>query len=335
MALLFMDGFDKGDYATKWQAVSSGSRVSTTRFSTGNALGLAGASGYAQKTIAASAQIYTGFAVWYPSLTGQALNNPIVALFGDAGLTRHMNIRVGPTGAVSLYRDNTSLLSSAAGLINANTWNYIEFWSTVADAGGRCTVKVNGSIVHDFTGDTRNGGTSTNIDMIALWGMYGDNTPTRFDDLYVCDSTGTTNNTFLGDVRVQTLAPAGAGSSTQLTPTGGANYTNVAETPDNTATYNSSSTVGNRDTYAMDDLVAGTTAVYGVQDNVSAWKADAGIGNIKAALKVGATVYYDSTIGLGTSVGSWYGAMRETNPATSTAWTPTDVNGIEFGAEVA
>jgi hypothetical protein len=48
---------------------------------------------------------------------------------------------------------------------------------------------------------------------IQVWGRGSDN---AIDDLYVCDSTGSTNNTFLGDVRVDTVRPIGAGNYSEF-----------------------------------------------------------------------------------------------------------------------
>ena len=329
-----MDGFDAGEYANKWTASGTyNGTTSSTRFGVGKAYYQSLASQCSiTKRFTASATTVIGLAFKQLSPpSGYPLR--FLALSGDAGVTEHLNLSYVSANTIGLYRGATQL---ATAVFTQNAWAYLEISATIADAGGVAVVRLDGQIVINFTGDTKNAGTNTTLDTLILSNYVSSNVHvTAYDDVYICNSTGTTNNTFLGDVRVQTLVPTGAGSSTQLTPTGGANYANVAESPDSTATYNSSTNVGDRDTYAMGDLASGTTAVLGVQDNLAAWKADAGTGNVKAALKVGSTVYYDTTIGLGTGAGTWYGAVRETNPATSTAWTPGDVNGIEFGAEVA
>jgi len=148
-----------------------------------------------------------------------------------------------------------------------------------------------------FTGDTRNGGTATTIDKVVL-GVPGGNA--KLDDFYISDSA------FMGDIRIQTLVPSAAGSSTQLTATGGANYANTADIPDNTATYNASSTVGNKDLYALGDLAASTSTVKCVQVNTHAWKDDAGAASLKAKVKSGATEVAGSTVALPSSV-AWHG----------------------------
>jgi hypothetical protein len=72
----------------------------------------------------------------------------------------------------------------------------------------------------------------------------------------------------------------------------------------------------------------------GVQTVAHMQKSDAGTANAKVALKSGGTVYYDATRSLGTSATS-YTQLRETDPATSAAWTVSDVNSLESGVEVA
>ena len=71
-----------------------------------------------------------------------------------------------------------------------------------------------------------------------------------------------------------------------------------------------------------------------MQENLHALKSDAGTASIKPARNIGGTVYYGASQALSTGTG-WYGAAREINPATSAAWTVSDVNAVEGGAEVA
>ena len=322
-----MDGFDTGIIAGKW-LLNEGALSASTRFGVGQCLSL-GSSTNLIKRIVPSSKVIVGYA-WNPS--GTYSNLGVINLFGDSGTVAHLTLKMPVAGSLSLMRGNDIGTQIATASIATSGWQYLEMSATISDTVGEVIVRVNGQVIINYTGDTRNGGTNTTIDTFSIVGANGTK---YYDDLYICDGTGTTNNTFLGDVRVQTLMPNSAGSSTQFTPTGGANYANVAEVTDSTATYNASSTVGNRDTYAMADLSASTGPIYGVQNSIVAWKSDAGTGTIKTALKAGASVYYDSTIPLGTSSSLYLSPVREVNPATSTAWTVSDVNGAELGAEVA
>jgi hypothetical protein len=326
MTLLFMDGFDAGDYIAKWSSVTpvSSQVVSTTRFGAGQALSLLG-NGNIKKNFAASSNLFVGFA-----LRSNASIPSLLTIYGDAGVTAHLAL--ARSGGDLVLKRGATTLATAVAATPLSVWNYIEVWATIADAGGRCVVKVDMVTVIDFTGDTKNAGTNTTMDAIKFdsngAGAHD------LDDLYVCNSLGTVNNTFLGDVRVQTLLPSGVGSSTQLVPTGSVNnWDNVNDSPYALATFNASATPGQRDTYAMADLLAGTGTVFGVQDNMTALKSDAGVASLKASLKSGATVYYDPTASLGTALAT-YATVRETDPATAAAWTVAGVNALEFGAEV-
>lgn len=356
MALLYMDGFDVQDNALRWvQGGIAGDFTygAATRFGTGKALTIstvnAAWTSYILRGFTPSSSIYVGAAVQVGLESGNG-SDPTANLFGvytDGGGSGHVYLRRLSTNALVAYRGDpnsgalgspsgTQIATSAVGALDGN-WHYIEVYAVIHDSTGRLTVKVDGVTVIDFTGDTRNGGTSTNIDAVRFRsGRYVSTACViNIDDLYVCDATGATNNTFLGDVRVQTMLPNAAGSSTQLTPTGSANnWANVSEVPFNNATYNASSTVGHLDLYGLPDLVAGTTSVMGVQTVAHMQKSDAGTANAKVALKSGGTVYYDATRSLGSSATS-YTQVRETDPATSAAWTVGNVNSLEAGVEVA
>ena len=360
MALLYIDGFDLQDATMRWVLVGQPADViytTPTRFSAGKAVTLAvSASTPSQSALSImrqlppSASIYAGAAIQVGLENGN-VNDTTANLFGiytDSGTTGHLYIRRLSNNSIVAYRGDpasgnlgspsgTQIAATAAGTLDGN-WHFIEVFATINATTGQLIVKVDGVQVINFTGNTKNGGTSTNIDAIRFrTGKYLNtpNSPISIDDLYVCDATGATNNTFLGDVRVQSMVPNAAGSSTQLTPTGSANnYANAGDAPYNDATYNSSSTVGQRDTYALSDLVVGTTTVLATQSVAHMQKSDAGTANAKVALKSGASVYYDTTQSLGTSPAA-YTHLRETDPATSAAWTVGNANNLEAGMEVA
>lgn len=358
MALLYIDGFDLADTAMRWVYSGVAADITygaTTRFGSGKAVTLSAITNNNSSisllhSFAPSASVYVGAAiqVGVESGNGNDLTANLFGIYGDNGVTGHMYIRRLSNNSIAAYRGdpNAGMLSSPSGTLIASTaagtldgnWHYVEVFATINATTGQLIVKVDGIQVINFTGNTKNGGTSTNIDTIRFrTGRYltSPNSVISIDDLYVCDATGTANNTFLGDVRVQSMVPSGAGSSTQLTPTGSANnYANAGDIPYNDTTYNSSSTVGQRDTYALSDLAVGTTTVLATQSVAHMQKSDAGTANAKVALKSGASVYYDTTQSLGTSPAA-YTQLRETDPATSAAWTVGNANNLEAGMEVA
>jgi hypothetical protein len=332
-----MDGFDAQDVLTKWPLSSGGysgfgydMEYQPGRFGTGSMVGVRNGYNFAylKRTFVASSEIIIGFAMNTKNST-----TAFLVFLGDNANTAHLSIQNNANGVVTILRGSTVIATSSTNAYVMNTTQYYEIKASIDPTAGSVTVKIDGTQVLTFTGNTKNGGTNNTIDGVQVQNTA--NPYTYFDDLYILNTTGTTNNTFLGDVRVAALMPTGAGSSTQLTPTGSAsNWQNTADVPINTARYNSSSTVGQRDTYALADLPAGTGTIFGIQTNMTASKSDAAVAGIKAAIKSGSNVYYDSTQNLSASAVQSR-AVRETDPATSTTWTVSGINGLEAGAEVA
>ncbi len=323
MACLWIDGFDTQDLRPY---IGAGSTTwAGGRFGGYCYLVIVGQTTLI-RGITPSAEVYCGSA--------HSLNTSLATVvIGGSGVT-HLTLSADiASGVLTLYRGTTAgtvLATSAAGVVVGGAWNYIEVHAIVHDTTGVCQVRVGGvaTNVIDFTGDTRNGGTTANIDAIG-WQVSGNN---AVDDVYIFDATGSRNNTWNGDCRVATMFPAGAGSSTDLVPsTAVANYTTVDEVQASASDYNGSATSGARDLYAMNDLSAASVAV--VKTTVNAHKSDTGAKSFKPAMKIGSTVYYGPTMVLTTSMVPQFD-FYETSPATSAAWTPTEVNGMECGAEV-
>lgn len=255
----------------------------------------------------------------------------------DGTTTCHGSLTFDSLGRVQWRRgvqSGTVLGTGTTQLSNASGFFYIEVRLKCHDTLGEVEVRVNGVTEILVTGaDTRNGG--TDVVNTPTWVCSAGLAVTFcFDDLYICDTTGTENNDFLGDIKVETVRPTGAGNSTQFTPSAGSNWQNVDEaTYDSDTTYNASSTAGHKDTFAMANLstVAGT--VKGVQV-VNVWrKDDAGTRTAKSVVRVGSTDYEGAEVALGSS----YSVGREVielNPATGLPWTIADVNALEAGYKV-
>jgi hypothetical protein len=262
----------------------------------------------------------------------------------DAGATTHL-VLVIPADGVPTLR-----LGSAAGTILATatgytytgaTWRHVQIQATIADTGGRCIVKFDGVTYIDFTGDTRNGGTSTAIDTIGfIYGVSGNSA--RWDDLWICDEVDATatqgkpNNDFLGDLKVAVSIPTGAGASTQWTPSSAvANYTTVDEIPANTTDYVGTSVSGNRDLYDVTDLPTNTVDVYGVQVGIYAAKSDAGAASVKTIVRDSdGTVTTLGTNPMSTTYAGYTSAIK-TKTAAGANLAVSDVNALQVGVELA
>lgn len=330
MTLLVMDGFDVGDITLRGYTQLPGySLTTTTRFSYGRACAMN--SGLFKISFTASSKVICGFAVDVTGGAGQFW------MYGDSGATAHIEVAWGTDGSLVASRAGTALTGGTlpAGTLAAG-WNYIEVAGVVSDTVGVIEVRLNGSSTSaiNITGaDTKSGGTATTIDAVGFIRSSG---TVSIDDLYIANDSGSANNTFLGDNRIYTLAPDGNGNYSQLVGSDADstnNYQLVDEIPYSTTDYVGSPTSGNRDSYTLTDLPANVSTVRAVQEVAIAAKTDAGAQSLKQTVRISSTDYETAATALSTSY-STLRNLRETNPNTTSAWTASDVNGMEIGVRL-
>lgn len=352
MALLFLDGFDH--YATaeitqKWTALQNGTtwnsgtinatngRNSTQSFrvtyANNNSTG-----GYLRKTLTAvsGTTAIMGFGFKIDALPAAASRTPLVSILD--GATEQVSVDINPAGTLSLYRGTAAgtLLGTTSSALSINTYYYIELKVVIHGSTGTYEIRLNGTNVLSGTGaNTAGSGVVqwTGIQIGRNYSGSGGAVIQDYDDLYACDGSGSTNNDFLGPIRVKTIYPDGAGASSDFTPSAGSNFQNVDEAlTDGDTTYNSEGTAGDHDTYTF-GAVGVTGTVRGVQTNLVVRSDGAGSETIRPKIRISTTDYNGTTVGITTS----YADSREvfeTSPATATAWTVTEIDGAEFGIEL-
>jgi len=325
---MFFDGFDAGDVAFRWGTVNTIGTSSTTRFGAGLSATVNN-NARLVRSIAPTADFYMGCAVSAQALS--TFNGPQFHFFTDSAANRQITVLLLSSGVVARRGDeNGTILGSTSVSLAIDTWYWLEIRLLCADSGGRLVVKLDGATMVDYTGDTKNGGTSSNIDSVQVFGSGGSS---RIDDFYGLDATGSSPyNTFLGDCKVVTLAPSGAGATTGMTPSTGANYTCVDELPYSATDYVTGAT-GQKDTYALTDLPSGISSVLAVQANAIAKKSDAGALSVKNVVRSSSTDYAGTATAI-LPTDTTVSTIRTTDPATSTTWTTSGVNALEVGAEV-
>ncbi len=251
-----------------------------------------------------------------------------IVRFYDNGNNIQIQISLTSAGVIQISRNGT-LLATSAGALAINVWNYIEIKITIADSGGLAEVRVNESVFVTFTGDTK---FSTSLNTANRIQFISRNTDVAFDDLYICDGTGSVNNTYLGDCRVDVVKPTGAGNYAEFSTQGsGNNWDNVDDQPnDGDTSYNYANVTGKRDTFACSDLPAVSGSIFGVQVALSARKDDAGSRTIRSLTRISGTDYEGSSKNLSTDY-RFCMQIMETNPNTTAAWADTEINAAEFG----
>jgi hypothetical protein len=350
MSLLMIDGFEDGLSTYKWTSLNgswaipgSGARTGSSYLQLANTSSPPSAGFYLASDAHATVGICCGIK-WIQ--LGIAAG--VIHFLGDSGATHHVQMRVNSFGAVEIYRGGstntgdlgTLLASSAPGVIVVNNWYHVETKVLLSDTVGTIEVRVNGISVVTFSGDTKNAGTGSVIDFIYLGGASGTNNyaGANFDDVAIWNGAGSLNNDFLGDCSVQTLLPTGDGNYSQWVGSDGNSVNNslLVDEPGNpnTSDYVESGTSGNKDSYAFGDLPAGTLSVKGVVIRSYAAKSDAGAQLYRNFARISGTDYAGADKGPSvTPAYIGFSDLMEISPATSTAWTPAEVNGAEFGVE--
>lgn len=339
MALLFIDGFDHyvtADITKKWTSAGGSGTINTSGGRrSGGALNCINSSSSVTKSVTATSSFVIGFA--FNTSGAPALSRAIISL-RDAGAAQcELNLNADLT--LSVMRNGVALTSgTSSSTLAANAYYYIEWKVTIADsiAASSCKVRVNGvDWITVATGqDTKNTANTTANQVIV--GPVGSASATwLYDDLYICDQSGSTNNDFLGDCRIDTQFPNGDGATTNFTcSTGTTHYALVDETAPNTTDYVDSANVGDRDLYDYTNLTAlSSSTVYGVQVCAAVNKDDAGARSIALTARSSGTNSDGSTQALSTSQ-LFYMSVFETDSA-SAQWTQTSVDSAQFGIKVA
>jgi hypothetical protein len=343
MALLFADSFD---HYSEAQILRKWSNFNTAGFLTLNpAAGRNGTAGIRQAGLIAS----DGLGIAVPTnpnriIVGTAFytgflppSHRSIMGWSDAGIL-HDFVILRTDGKLELLRGGVVSLGQTTNAVAASQYNYIEVDLTIADTTGAATIRVNGSTWLSLTNvDTRNGASGV-ITNFWLSGC-GPNTGNAFagigdfDDFYMLNTSGSTNNSFLGDVRVQAVLPSGAGNYTQWTPLSGANWQNVDENPCTDDTdYNSSSTAAQKDSFVFPDITPSAGTVYAVAVNLMMRKDDAGTRTVRALARLSSTDSFGSDINVGGSYAN-YQSILETKPGGG-SWSVSDVNNSEFGYDL-
>jgi hypothetical protein len=216
-------------------------------------------------------------------------------------------------------------------------WHYVEMKVYSHSTNGTIEVRVNGVPVIDVSSVNTEAteGKATRI-VFGSPSASGGSQYIRYDDVYICDGTGNTNNDFLGDVAVRTLIPDGD-DTTQFANTGNVSKSthyeevNMLEASFSTD-WVSDSTSGNRDIFTFNNATETYDEIYGV------------VGWTYAQYETSAETYRMVCDSNGTEEestnitanSSWKNDLfiLEEDPDTSNSWNQSSINAIKFGFEL-
>jgi hypothetical protein len=355
MALLFIDGFDHYDpqaldpFGDPWLARGKAAYLSpqATRIpgrrpsSYAVRLPAGAGGGYVKNLETGRTSLIVGAALRVAPFenTGE---EPVLLGVRDASAQVAHLVKLGEDGRLKLYRRTGSGMSGWDQWISTSVttaavrgWHYVELQVVQGTSNGTLTVRLNGvlAITLSAQNTTQGGGPLLTAFVGAVPGQPCPVT-VDVDDLYLADTSGTINNTFLGDVRVDALQAQANGAQNQWTVEGAASAWEAVSDGDE-ATAIRAATAGLRQTFDVEALPAMTTpAIHGVQVTLLARKTDAGTGRVRALVASGAQMAVSSDINLQEQL-AWHTALFERNPNGNVQWTEGAFNAAEFGLESA
>lgn len=362
MALQFMDGFDhyfltndvgfQGGapcMAQKWDSgLLNGSihpDLTKGRFALGAlTMEATGGQGHVQKNATTNRdEMVVGFA-FLPDPSRTDLTRIHFRL--DDGNNVKMNIDMN-TRAFSVQVNDVTTVASSSAVLTAGAYQYIEFKVKIHSTLGTVEVRHQGVNVASASG-INTGTTGSLINGLRL--EANNNAQKDFiDDLYWLDITGSDNNDFLGDVRVDVLYPSANGNDNDFTLfTDGqvadidVNFEAVLNNTDFTLgrdhNYVESGLVGAREDYdnaSLADIGVTPSTIFGIQVVNNTKKTDTGTLRYKDEMTI-AGVQFDSGSEVTASAGDYTMSrfIRDTDPSDNAAWTVAKVDAVGSGFSI-
>jgi hypothetical protein len=350
MSLLWIEGFDS--YATSGSIdallTSEGYQYSggcgidgNTASGQGYALKQGGRFGGAQLQLAADkTQIVTGVRIKYDPI---ATNIGLIYFYYNS--STQFGVGVNSAGQVTLLQSTSNAVEqvttvvggSAYNTLFPNTWYYLEVNYIPHHTAGSIEVKINGTVVASFSGNTMS--TDTGVpanacNRVAL-SMATNIVPQAYayyDDWYVLDG-GADLASYLGDLVVVTAFPTSDAGPNAMTATGGTGTHASAVTGlEDDTRYLTATATGVLEMFGISSLPASVVGVTAAQVHARA-KADSTATTPLEVVLAKGTATVSAAKALTTSYSS-YDLMLENTPD-GTAWNPTNAQALVIGVESA
>ena len=312
MARIFIDGFESGK-TSLWD-VNNGSILAAKSGMSGTYCLKLNHTQISWRSLSSASSYYFACKIQYSAAYG--------ATFISFKFNDDTQILLGLSSSNLQIKRGSTVLATGTTTLQVNTTYLIEIYFSIANAGGRFVVKLNGLTEIDFTGDTQELG-GDQVNKLYLESMHNANT--FYDDIVVDDSD------WISDTKIEALIPTGAGTTTQWLPSAGANWETVDEIPASDADYNSVNAVDQIDTFATGDMAGDVGSVKCLQVQARASKDGTPTPlNFDLAVRSGGTDYFSADHEVPTEFAD-FSKLWEKNPNGDVAWTETSVNAMEIG----
>lgn len=343
MALIFIEGFDNykdsSDLHTTWVPIAgsvfglyTSGRNGSKSIRTDNYYNVASKYFNSYKI---GTSVIAGVACYLDSTDGTTMFSFCDGIYPQIFVTRGSDSSLYVMNAVGSY--GSTLAGPSVKKIFTGVWYYLELKVYIHSTSGSFELRVDGVPVLSASGVNTMPYGSSGVNNFSIGKFQNTNglRYCRYDDIYVCDSSGSKNNNFLGDCSVISLYPNADGTTTQFTPTGNANNWMCVDESSNDGdnTYVSSSTVGNKDLYNITAITNNPNVIHGAQIKTLMKSSDAGPIGVRNIVLSGSTTANGNTESITTTY-TRYSTILEDDPNTSSAWTKSAIDNLQIGVEI-
>jgi hypothetical protein len=334
-----------------------GADVVTGRFNFGKALALSGSlggffghdSGYVVPIGVNIATGFYGMAVYVDSLLPSACR-PVLGFYDAVSNAHQINFSFEQNGVLKVWLgapgagNGTLLATSSAGAFQEDQWFHCEASPLIANSGGTFEIRINTVPKVQLTGADTQNSANAYFDSVFL-GAYTTNNnvgidgahPAVFDDMFVHDASGATNNTWGGNLRVKTQFMIANGATDNFSIGGTApaatQWQSVLNQILDDGQFVYSPTVGDIDLFTPDPNL-NSPIVRALQVRMALRQDDATQRVARALLRIGATNYLGAVDQYTNQTYTFYKDAWELNPATGVTFTGAEVNGLQAGVKV-
>lgn len=243
-------------------------------------------------------------------------------------------VRINGGGTIDLLRGagniaGATVVATSVLTVNMATMHWFAVQYTGLAAGGLCEVWVDGVLMVTFSGNTRGHATLDNWDQFQWNGVNGaGSNDITIDDVIITNAAGGR----VAEQFCQVMVPNAvvSGNLTGVPVTGSSRWQNIDEIPVSQADYNEAAAISDEDLYEFSNPATPVSVLCAV-----AWVEASRSGTITMvapSVKVGATQVYATPTVLPTTGFAAVPYIRETDPATSLAWTGAGLNALQAGA---
>lgn len=340
MALKWFEGFETHRVATQLaRKYASTTGIGALTSAAGRVLGnsLQGQIVLVSKSLGLNNTWIVGFGLFVPA----NFTPSTTGMYLEKGATEQCSIRFSNTAGsfnLTVNRGSTVLGTTTANFAY-NQWHYFELKVTArTGTNGSYELRHNEVSVLSASGvNTANAG-SDGADIWAL--RCHTNLSVRWDDIYVCDDTGSDNNDFKGDSQIRGGHPNGAGDVQTFTPGTGVTHHLLVDEPATTSPIDGndvvhSDTNGNKDLFEFGDLTAVNGNIYGVMIHSQLAMNASGSRTLKHVYRDLADAEHNpANFVVNSTAYTEFHDIIEQNPLTAAPWTESDINNAQFGVEV-